>query len=174
MFGRPQAARYSKEFYMKRTIFAAAAVLMMLTGCIMLPFSSSATLSVSYSPNPADYPEYYSQDGYTWDASITIKETSGVGVTLGNYGPNNCACVSVIYYNGSEVDRWYVYADEVESWFGSLRIDAYGDLHQSATFSTGNYSEAVFEETYYGMDDNGNVVSSKGTLYLNNSSKKAE
>jgi len=158
---------------MKRTILIMAVYILMLSSCVLLPFSSTATLSVSYSPNPADYPEYYSGDGYTWDISVTLKETSGVGVTLGNYGPGNAACVSVIYSNGVEVDRWYEYADEVEEWFSTLRLEAYGTLYDNnTTFSTGNYSEAVYEETYYGIDDNGNIVSCKGSLYLNNSSKK--
>ena len=143
-----------------------------MTSCLVLPPSGEATLTLSYSPNPSNECYYDSYDGWVWTADITIKETNGVSVTLGDYSSTGYCCVTKRYSGGVLIDTYSYSASDVEDWFGTLEIPAYGSIYENnAHFYSGNNASGSITETYYGQDENGNTVSCTNTINLENSNK---
>ncbi|MGE3063167.1 MAG: hypothetical protein AB7T10_05985 [bacterium] len=155
-----------------KKIFLFSFALMLLTSCLILLPAGSADISLSYSPNPSDDCYYDASRGWTWEVEVVIEENNGVAVTLGDYSSGGYCCISKFYSDGSLVYSDNYSASDVESWFGTLSIPAGGSITQTdANFRYGNYFEGYVEETYYGIDENGNTVSCSNTLYLENPNK---
>jgi len=137
--------------------------------------TNEASLILTYSPNPSSNCLYDSYDGWVWTADIEIKESIGIAVKLGNYSPEGYCCKTELYSSGSNVRKYNYTANDVEVWFGTLEIPAYGSVSESnASFILGNYTDGYVIETYYGKDMNGNIVSCSKTLYLENPNKGKE
>ncbi|MEO0282066.1 MAG: hypothetical protein ABIN05_06940 [candidate division WOR-3 bacterium] len=157
---------------MKRFFYFLILIVLFFTSCMLLPLPQSAELELSYSPNPVTDGTYSATNGWSFYADVTIKEKNNIGVTLGNYGPEGCCCYGQLIVNGNIVKTYYYYENEVKSWFGTLRIDGGSSIiEDNALFTTGNYTSSKMVETYYGKDDNGNIVSCTNTLVLNATKK---
>lgn len=160
---------------MKRTkyLLIALAIIIMLTGCEIIPFIPSGEMSLDYNPNPAYNPFYTSTYGWTWTVNVKIEETGGMDITLGNYGPGNAACVSKFLTDDNQlVSTDVFYASDIEEFFGTLVLPANGSISHSGDFSTLSYDQGKFVETYYGIDENGVIVNCTDTLKLINNTKK--
>jgi len=156
---------------MKR-VFVFLIFIIIISNCGIIPFPAQSSFGVFYYPNPAEDPVYTSAYGWTWTVKVSLYEDAGVPMTLGNYGPNGEACISVFLLDNYQVvDTFRFYRDDIESWFGSLRLPAYVDLYHNASFATYSYNQGIYIETYYGIDDNGNYVSATDTLILINNTK---
>ena len=158
---------------MKKYLFLLIVLILVFTGCELIPFAPTAKLSLTYSPNPAADPYYTSTNGWTWDITIRIRETEDVDVTIGNYGPDNVACISVfLTADNNVVSTRKYYKGDIEEWFGTAKINGSSSISYNASFSTTNYSEGKFVETYYGQDENGMTVSCSDTIELINNTLK--
>lgn len=157
---------------MKKFLFPLIIAVIVLTACELVPFTAGADLELSYNPNPCDYPTYTSTNGWTWEFSVRIRETAGVGVTLGDYGPSGEALKSTFYTNTFQaISTKRYYKDDIENYFGTDYVPGGSSINYSIDYSAGNYTEGILVETYYGLDDDGNYVSCSDTLELRNSTK---
>lgn len=158
---------------MKRILFSALILAMFaMTGCELIPFAAGADMNLTYTPNPCDYPTYTSTNGWTWEFTVKIRESAGIGVTLGNYGPSGEALKSVFCtstFQAISTKRYY--REDIENYFGTDYIPGGSSASYNIDYSAGNYTEGVLIETYYGLDDDGNYVSCSDTLELQNSAK---
>lgn len=149
-------------------------LMIVFTGCELMPLAPTGEIKVSYKPNPATDPTYLSVDGWTWTVDIEIREENGWSVELDNWGPKNSACVSVfVLDNYQVVDTFFYSKSDINAWFGSTDINAYGSIKSyGAQFSTFNYNQGKYIETYYGVDSDGNYIKCTDTLELVNNKKK--
>ncbi len=148
-------------------------IVLIFTGCEILPFLPTADITLTFNPNPAYDPYYTSTYGWTWDVNVRIRETENINITLGNYGPGNAACISkFLTANNQVVSTDIFYANDIEEFFGTLEISGNASISHDATFSSFTYDEGKFVETYYGIDENGVIVSCTDTLILINNTKK--
>ncbi len=153
--------------YQKGVIIFFLSIFLLFTSCFFMPLGQESNLELYYDPNPVYDGVYSAPSGWSFHTDIKIKETNNVGVTLGNYGHNSSCCYVELIVNGNVVERFFYDEEKVKEWFKTLYISP-GDsvIQYGATFTTGNYSSLEIVETYYGKDDNGNIVSCKNTLYL--------
>ncbi len=157
---------------MKKIILFFVVIIIFLAGCEVIPFAIN-DVELSYSPNPAYDPYYTSAYGWTWDVKITLNENSGNNVEIGNFGPNGAACISIFLLNDYQVvDTFIYYKSDLEDWFGSTEILAYGSVSHNATFSTYSYDEGIYIEKYYLQAEDGSIITACDTLILKNNTKK--
>ncbi|MDI6700924.1 MAG: hypothetical protein QME48_06830 [bacterium] len=158
---------------MNKPLYLIILVVFFFSSCMLLPLPQSAEIELTYTPNPVTDGYYDGNYGWSFYSDITISEKNNISVTLGNYGPNGCCCYGQLIVNGKIVETYYYDESDVESWFGTLTIEGGSYIKENdALFTTGNYPSAKMSETYYGKDENGNLVSCSNTLILDASKKK--
>lgn len=122
----------------------------------------SGSIGCSFYPNPV-YPEYnYNYDEYRWYVDWSVFETGGSGVTL------NSLWIDFydIYGNYEESVN---YTSSIREWFGTTYIPPYGELESNNRFwinDNGSGYGWIMQFSYRGVDQNGNTVSTSGSVTL--------
>ncbi len=157
---------------MKKSLFLLVLFVLFFSSCVLLPVPKIAELELTFNPNPVTDAYYDANNGWSFYSDVIIREKNNISVALGNYGPNGCCCYGQIIVNGNIIETYYYDESEVRNWFGTLNVEGGSYIkEENALFTTGNYPLARIYETYYGKDENGNLVSCSNTIILDASKK---
>ncbi len=165
----PKKSKSSLLFIVGGALVAGVVIAVLLASKKKEEKPKIASITVSFSPNPATNP-VYDNGRWRWLFTIQLTENNGVGASFSDTGPNGSALKVDFYPGGSYSNTSYLKAKDMQDWFETQRIQPKGVVRADIYVWLGsNSGRAVF--TFYFTDDNGNKIEASGTINFSPSSK---